>query len=101
MHGDSHMPELRLYVGHGYFNAFCTRIHKLVGEKVHYDFSSAFSIDPYTNKKEEVPTKPAIISYDHGELDDEEPLHEWYNTATNKSSATNLNPSDTDPTPTR
>ena len=29
IHGSRLMPELHLYVGHGYFNAFCTRIHKL------------------------------------------------------------------------
>ena len=32
MHGYSLMPELHLYVGHGYLNAFCTRIHKLLIE---------------------------------------------------------------------
>ena len=42
MHGSSLMPELHLYVGHGYFNAFCTRIHKLLIDKVHYAFSSAY-----------------------------------------------------------
>ena len=93
------MTELHVYVGHGYFNAFCTRTHKLVGDKVHYDFSSAFSINPHTKQKDDVHTKPAFISYNHGKLDDEEPLHEWYNPATNKSSATNLNSINTDPAP--
>ena len=46
MHVSSLMPELNLYVGHGYFNVFCTRIHKLLRDKVHYAFSSAYSIDP-------------------------------------------------------
>ena len=46
MHGYRLMPEIHLYVGHGYFNAFCTRIHKLLREKVHYAFSSAYSIEP-------------------------------------------------------
>ena len=68
MHGANHIPELHLYVGHGYFNAFYNRIHKLVGYKVYYDFSSTFSIDPHTKQKDNVPTKTAIISYDHGEL---------------------------------
>ena len=86
-------------MGHGYFNAFCTRTHKLVGYKVHYVFSSFFSIDPHTNQKANVPTKPAIISYDHGKLDDKEPLNEWYNPATNESGATNINSGDMDPTP--
>ena len=39
------MPELHIYVGHGYFNAFCTCIHELLRDKVHYAFSSAYSID--------------------------------------------------------
>ena len=30
MHGSRLMPDLHLYIGHGYFNAFCTRIHKLL-----------------------------------------------------------------------
>ena len=42
MHSSSLMPELHLYVGHGYFNAFFTRIHKLLREKVHYTFSSDY-----------------------------------------------------------
>ena len=91
MHGASHMPELHLYAGHGYFNALCTSIHKLVGEKVHYAFSSAFSINPHTKQNNDVPTKSATISYDHGELDNKETLHEWYHAATNKSGATNIN----------
>ena len=35
MHGSSLMPELHLYVGHGYFNAFFTCIQKLLRDKVH------------------------------------------------------------------
>ena len=99
MQGASHTTELNLYVGHGYFNAFCTCIHKLVGDKVHYAFSSAFSIDPHTKQKDDNPTKPAIISYDNGKLDDKKPLHEWYHTATNESGTTIIGSSDTDPTP--
>ena len=34
MHGSILVPELHLYVVHGYFNAFCTRIHKLLRDKV-------------------------------------------------------------------
>ena len=99
MHGSSHMPEQHLYVGHGYFNTFCTLIHKLAGEKFHHAFSSALSINPHTKQKDDVPTKPAFISYNHGKLDDEEPLHEWYHPATNKSGATSIESSDTYPTP--
>ena len=35
VHGSTKMPELYLYVGHGYFNAFCTRVCKVLGDKVH------------------------------------------------------------------
>ena len=31
-------------------------------------------------------------------MENEEPLHEWYHPATNKSGATNINSGDTDPT---
>ena len=46
LHGSSQMPELFLYVGNVYFNAFCTRVHKMLSDKVHYAFSSAYSIQP-------------------------------------------------------
>ena len=69
-----------------------------MGDKVHYALFSAFSIDPHTKQKDDVPTKPAIISYDHGKLDGKEPLHEWYNPATKKRGVTNINSGDTDPT---
>ena len=42
MHGSSVMPELHLYVGNEYFNAFCTRIQNILRDKVHYTFSSAY-----------------------------------------------------------
>ena len=48
---------------------------------------------------EDVPTKTAIISYNLDKLDNEKPLHEWYHPATNEIGSTNLNSSDTDPTP--
>ena len=38
MYGYSRMPELYLYVGHGYFKAFCTRVHKFLSDKVHFNF---------------------------------------------------------------
>ena len=46
LHGSSRMPELFLYVGNGYFNALCTRVHKMLSDKVYYAFSSAYSIQP-------------------------------------------------------
>ena len=53
--------------------AFCTRIRKTLGKKVNFAFSPAYSIDPEIDKKDEVPTKLAVISYDTGELDEEPP----------------------------
>ena len=50
-----------------------TRIRKSLGDKVNFAFSSAYSIDPELDKKDEVPTKPAVISYDTCELDEEPP----------------------------
>ena len=50
-------------VGHGYFNAFCNRIHKILRDKVHYAFSSAYSIDPgaATTEPHAIPAKPGDI----------------------------------------
>ena len=81
--------------------AFCTRIRKTLGDKFNFVFSSAYFINPELDKKDEVPTKPAVISYDTGELDEEtpSPLHEWCQPALNCSEATEFNSSDTDPTP--
>eukprot|EP00957_Ditylum_brightwellii_P069248 5257212-Ditylum_brightwellii.AAC.1 len=46
MHGLIKLPELYLYVSTGYFNAFTMRIQMFLGDKVHYAFSSAFSLNP-------------------------------------------------------
>ena len=73
MHGSSRMPELLLYVGHGYFNAFCTRIHKLLSDKVHYAFSSAYSIDPSAAN-----TEPHVIPAMPGDMEGEDTLYQWY-----------------------
>ena len=75
MHGSRKLPELYLYAGTGYFNAFTTRIQKVVGDKVHYAFSSAFSVHPDskigdpTNLEAMIGTKG-----DHGE----NCIPEWY-----------------------
>jgi hypothetical protein len=45
-HGDSTLPEIMLYQGHGYFNAFCTRLRRCYHDSVEFAFSSAFSISP-------------------------------------------------------
>ena len=59
MHSSRLMPELHLYVGHGYFNEFCTSIQKLMRDKVHYAFSSAYLIDPIA-----ATTEPHVIPAD-------------------------------------
>ena len=46
MHGSRKLPELYLYFGQGYFKAFSSRIQKYSGNKVHYAFSSDFSLEP-------------------------------------------------------
>ena len=75
MHGSRKMSKIYLYVGHGYFNAFFTRIHKLLGDKLHYTFLLAYSIDPNINAA--VPSNTHVIHYEEGDLDKEEPLHQW------------------------
>ena len=66
LHGSSQMPELFLYVGNVYFNAFCTRVHKMLSDKVHYTFLSAYSIQPTPTAQEL--SNPHLISYEDGEL---------------------------------
>jgi hypothetical protein len=45
-HGDSTLPEIMLYQGHGYFDAFCTQLRCCYQDDVVFAFSSAFSISP-------------------------------------------------------
>ena len=71
LHGSIQMPELFLYVGNGYFNAFCTRVHKMLSDKVHYSFSSAYSIQPTPTAQK--PSNPHLISYEDGELEEDGP----------------------------
>ena len=70
MHGSSQITELYLYVSHGYFTAFCTRVNKFLFEK-------AYSIDPHTSDATH-PDGPYAIPYGEGDLDGEEPHHQWY-----------------------
>ena len=51
MHGSRHMPELYVYVGHGYFTYFYTIVHKFISENFHFSFSPAYSIYPHTSDK--------------------------------------------------
>ena len=67
------MPEINIYVGHGYFNAFCTRIHKLLKDKVHYAFSSDYSIEPNA-----AITEPNVIPADQGDIEENNNLYQWY-----------------------
>jgi len=55
-HGESALPELVLYQGHGYFSAFCTRVQKRYDDAVTFTFSSAFSISPDSTED------PAVVS---------------------------------------
>ena len=59
MHSSSHMPELHLLVVHGYYNALCHCIHNFLKDKLHYAFSSSYSIEPQIEKS--VPPNPSII----------------------------------------
>ena len=68
MHDSSLMHEFHLYVGHGYFNAFCTRIQKL-----HYAFSSAYSIDPSA-----ATTEPHVIPAKPGDVKGDNNIYQWY-----------------------
>ena len=45
-HGDSTLPEIMLYQGHGYFDAFCSRLWRYYDDGVVFAFSSAFFISP-------------------------------------------------------
>ena len=73
MHGSRLIPELHLYVGHGCFNAFCTRIHKLLRDKVHYAFSPAYSIDPRS-----ATTEHHVIPEIPGDTEGENNIYQWY-----------------------
>ena len=97
MHGSSQMPEIYIYIGHGYFNAFFTRIHKLLGNKVHCAFSSAYFTGP--NIDAAVPPNPHVIPYEEGDMDEEDPLHQWYFPKTNDSNPPSRQSSDTYPEP--
>ena len=73
MHGSSQISGLHLYVGHGYFNAFCTHIHKLLRDKVHYAVSSAYSIEP-----SDAITEPNVITAETGDIDIDNNIYQWY-----------------------
>ena len=60
-------------VGHGYFNEFCTRIHKLLRDKVHYAFSSAYSIEPSS-----AITEPNVNPEKPGDIEGDNTIYQWY-----------------------
>jgi hypothetical protein len=70
-HGPSNLPELLTNEGNSYFSAFCTRLSTFFTDKVHYAFSSAYTISP-----DGVHQPPAIISQEVEE--DEFPEVQWY-----------------------
>ncbi len=55
-HGESMLPELVLYQGHGYFSAFCKRVQQRYDDAFAFAFSSAFSILPDSTED------PAMVS---------------------------------------
>ncbi|KAL7532041.1 hypothetical protein ACHAXR_004390 [Thalassiosira sp. AJA248-18] len=75
MHGSSELPELYLYVGTGYFTAFTTRVHKFLGDKVHYAFSSAFTLEPQLQIGD--PTNLDAMLGHEGAVE-ENPIYQWY-----------------------
>ena len=76
IHSYIQIPELYLYVGHGWSNALCMHIHKLIGDKLHYDFSSAYSVDP--NIDAAVPPNPHVIPYEEVYMDEYDTLRQRY-----------------------
>ena len=64
LHGSIQMPELFIYVGNGYFNTLCTRVHKMLSDKVHNAFSYTYSIQTTTTAQE--PLNLHLISYEDG-----------------------------------
>ena len=95
MHVYIRMPELYIYVGHGYFKASCTRVHKFLPYKGHLAFSSAYPIALHTSDIIN-PDSPHVIPYGKGYLDGKEPHHQWYCTEiakpTDQSSDSNPKP---------
>ena len=69
IHSSIHLPQLTLYAGHGYCNDFFMRVHKLLREKVHCAFLSAYSIDPATALA--MPDNTHVITFKEGDLDGE------------------------------
>ena len=62
IHGSRQLPELILYFGYGYFNALCTRVHKILRYQVHYAFLSAYSIESKTVSM--TPYNPHIVPFE-------------------------------------
>ena len=71
------MPEIYRYVDRGYFKYFCTRVHKFLSDKVHFTFSSAYSIDQQISDVIN-PYGPHVIPYGKGDLDGKESHHQCY-----------------------
>ncbi len=90
-HGDSTLPEIMLYQGHGYFNAFCTRLQRCYQDGVVFAFSSAFLVSPShvndtaivsdgddSDEEETDPTVPINPGTQHNGHDSSEEEGEWY-----------------------
>ena len=77
-------------MGNGYFNAFCTRVHKISSDKVHSAFSSAYSIQPTPTAQE--PSSSHIIDCEDEELEEDGP-YSWYQPEANSTNTSlRINP---------
>ena len=97
MHGESQLPELYLYVGTGYFEAFTTRIRKYFGDKVHYAYSSAYSLEPELQPGD--PSNMKDMLDPERAFKDENPIHQWYSPETNDTAICSKAPPDPDDIP--
>jgi hypothetical protein len=90
-HGDSTLPEIMLYQGHGYFDAFCTRLRRCYNDGIEFAFSSTFSISPFhvnaaaivldgedSDEEEAVPIVPTVRgTQNNGDKSAEEDVN-WF-----------------------
>ena len=74
-------------------------MHDLLVDKVHYASSSAYYIEP--KNVSATPSNPHVIPFEIEDLDDEEPLHQWYFTKTSNNDPPTSQSRETTPTPTR
>ena len=66
-HPDSTLPSLSLFQGTGYFSAFCSRVESVYSDRIHFAFSSAYSLKPSPNVVSDDETSPESDSEDEDE----------------------------------